>query len=309
MLKYTLRRLLQMIPVVIGATFLLFVLVFALPGDPWVGRCGERDCTPAYIDAFKAQYNLDKPLLVQYVLYLGKLLHGDLGVNFYQNTVASELAQRYPTTLKLALIALLFEAIVGIAAGVLAGIRKGRFIDSLVTVSTLVVISIPVFVIGGVAQFLILKFGLNDAIPVTAADGTWHQLILPGLVLGSLSVAYVARLTRTNLVENLRADYVRTAKAKGLSWGRTIGVHTLRNSMIPVITFMGYDFGALMGGAIVTERIFNINGIGGFIFRSINQRDGQSVVGAVTCLVLVYLLMNLVVDILYSVLDPRISND
>ncbi|SJN23828.1 ABC transporter permease [Luteococcus japonicus] len=309
MLKYVLRRLVQMIPVIIGATFLLYLLVFALPGEPWEGRCGERDCTPAYIESFKREYNLDRPLLVQYALYLAKLLQGDLGVNFYHNTVASELAVRYPTTMKLALIALLFEAVVGIAAGVLAGIRKGRFIDSLVTVSTLVVISIPVFVIGGMAQFGILKAGLNQVIPVTASQGTLQQLILPGLVLGSLSVAYVARLTRTNLVENLRADYVRTARAKGLSQSRTIGVHALRNSLIPVITFMGYDFGALMGGAIVTERIFNINGIGGFIFRSINQRDGISVVGAVTCLVLVYLLMNLIVDILYSVLDPRISHD
>ncbi len=309
MAKYILRRLLQMIPVIIGATFLLFVLVYALPGDPWVGRCGERDCTPAYIEAFKREYNLDKPLLVQYLLYLGKLVRGDLGTNFYHNSVAGELAARYPTTLKLALIALVFEAVVGIAAGVLAGIRKGRFIDSFVTVSTLVLISIPVFVIGSVSQFGILKAGLKHVIPVTASQGTWQQLMLPGLVLGSLSVAYVARLTRTNLVENLRADYVRTAKAKGLSNARTIGVHTLRNSLIPVITFMGYDFGALMGGAIVTERIFNINGVGGFIYRSLNQQDGISVVGAVTCLVLVYLLMNLLVDVLYSVLDPRITND
>ncbi len=309
MVKYILRRLVQMIPVILGATFLLFVLVYALPGDPWVGRCGERDCTPAYIEAFKREYNLDKPLLLQYLLYLGKLVQGDLGTNFYNNTVVSELALRYPTTLKLALIALVFEAVVGIAAGVLAGIRKGRFIDNLVTVSTLVVISVPVFVIGGLSQFAVLRAGLNDVIPVTASQGTWQQLLMPGMVLGSLSVAYVARLTRTNLVENLRADYVRTAKAKGLSNSRTISVHALRNSLIPVITFMGYDFGALMGGAIVTERIFNINGIGGFIFRSINQRDGVSVVGAVTCLVLVYLLMNLIVDILYSVLDPRISHD
>ncbi|GAA1388808.1 ABC transporter permease [Luteococcus peritonei] len=309
MAKYILRRLVQMIPVIIGATFLLFVLVYALPGDPWVGRCGERDCTPAYIENFKREYNLDKPLVVQYLLYLGKLLQGDLGTNFYHNSVVSELALRYPTTLKLALIALLFEALVGITAGVLAGIRKGRFIDSLVTVSTLVVISIPVFVIGGLAQFTVLRTGLNSVFPVTATQGTWQQLVMPGMVLGSLSVAYVARLTRTNLVENLRADYVRTAKAKGLSNARTISVHALRNSLIPVITFMGYDFGALMGGAIVTERIFNINGIGGFIVRSISQRDGVSVVGAVTCLVLVYLLMNLIVDILYSVLDPRITHD
>lgn len=134
-------------------------------------------------------------------------------------------------------------------------------------------------------------------------------MILPGFVLGALSVAYVARLTRSNLIENQRADYVRTAKAKGLSGFRTVTVHTLRNSLVPVITYIGYDFGALMGGAIVTERIFNINGIGNFIFRSISQRDGVSVVGAVTCLVLVYLLANLIIDLLYGVLDPRISHD
>ncbi|MDR0959519.1 MAG: ABC transporter permease [Propionibacteriaceae bacterium] len=305
--KYIVRRLLQMIPVVLGATFLIFAMVFLLPGDPTAGRCGDRPCSPEYVAAFKAEYNLDKPFLVQYALYLGKLLQGDLGTNYYGNTVAHELAIRYPTTLKLALIALAFEAIVGIAAGVVAGIRKGKFADNLVTISTLVVISIPVFVIGSLAQMI---FGLKLGwFPVTSGDGTWAQLILPGLVLGSLSVAYVARLTRTNLVENLRADYVRTAKAKGLSAGRAVGVHALRNSLVSVITYIGASFGSLMGGAIVTERIFNVNGIGNFIWRSINQRDGVSVVGAVICLVIVYLVVNLIVDILYGVLDPRISHD
>ena len=128
-------------------------------------------------------------------------------------------------------------------------------------------------------------------------------------MLGSLSIAYVARLTRTNLSENLRADYVRTAKAKGLTPSRTVGVHTLRNSLIPVITFIGADFGSLMGGAIVTESIFNINGVGNFLYRSIRQQDGQAVVGAVVVLILIFLLLNLIVDILYGVLDPRISND
>ena len=132
---------------------------------------------------------------------------------------------------------------------------------------------------------------------------------MPALVLGSLSIAYVARLTRTNLVENLRADYVRTAIAKGLSRKRAVGLHALRNSMIPVITFVGFDFGGLLGGAIVTERIFNIQGVGGYIFRSINTRDGVAVVGAVTALVIIYLVVNLLVDLLYGVLDPRISHD
>jgi oligopeptide transport system permease protein len=299
--KYIVRRLLQMIPVIIGATFLIFVMVFALPGDPAQGRCGERPCPPSYVAAFEKEYNLDKPLVVQYVLYMGNVLHGDLGKTFYGNSVAHELAIRFPTTIKLALMAIIVEIVIGISAGILAGIRRGKFADSLVTVSTLLVISIPVFVIGSLAQLI---FGVRLGwFPVTALKGTTYELILPAFVLASLSLAYVARLMRTNLVENLRADYVRTANA------RTVGVHTLRNSLIPVITYIGIDLGALMGGAIITERIFNINGVGNFLYRSIHQKDGVAVVGTITVLVLIFLLANLVVDILYGVLDPRISND
>ena len=303
---YIARRLLQMIPVILGTTFLIYAMVFGL-GDPTLGRCGERECPASYVAAFRAEYNLDKPLVIQYALYLGQLIQGDLGTNFYGNSVARELSARWPTTIKLALIAVVFEALVGIVAGVLAGIRKGKFLDYLVLVSSLVVISIPVFVIGGVAQMVL---GIRIPIfPVTATQGTWFQLLLPGLVLGSFSVAYIARLMRASLAENLRADFVRTARAKGLSNSRVVGVHTLRNSLIPVITYIGYDLGNLMGGAVVTERIFNINGIGGFLFRSINAKDGTSVVGTIVCLVLVYLVANLIVDVLYGVLDPRISHD
>ena len=304
--KYVIRRLLQMIPVIIGVTFIIYVSVYAL-GDPTVGRCGERACPPGYIAKFRADYNLDKPLIVQYLLYMGNLVQGDLGTNFYGNKVVDELASRWPTTFKLGIMALVIETVIGITAGVLAGIRRGKFIDNLVTVSTLFLISIPIFVIGSVAQ---LVFGVRLGwFPVTATQGTFHQLIMPAFVLASASLAYVARLMRANLAENLRADYVRTAKAKGLTNTRTVGVHTLRNSLIPVITYIGIDVGVLMGGAIVTERIFNINGIGNFLYRSINQKDGASVVGTITCLVLIYLFVNLLVDILYGFLDPRISHD
>ena len=304
--KYVIRRLLQMIPVIIGVTFIIYAAVFAL-GDPTVGRCGERACPPGYIAAFRKEYNLDEPLVVQYLLYMGNLIRGDLGTNFYGNEVIDELAARWPTTLKLGFMALIIESVIGITAGVLAGIRRGKFIDSLVTVSTLFLISIPLFVIGVVAQLI---FGVRLGwFPVTATQGTWYQLIMPAFVLASASVAYIARLMRANLAENLRADYVRTAKAKGLTNARTVGVHTLRNSLIPVITFIGIDIGALMGGAVVTERIFNINGIGNFLYRSITQKDGTSVVGTVVCLVLIYLFVNLLVDVLYGFLDPRISHD
>jgi oligopeptide transport system permease protein len=306
--KYTLRRLLQMIPVVLGATFLIFAMVYALPGDPTAGKCGDRPCSAAYVAKFKQEHNLDDPLVVQYANYLGKLVQGDLGTNFYGIPVRADLQERFIVTGKLALMAIIFETVLGVVAGVLAGIRKGKFIDSLVLVSTLVVISIPVFVIGGMAQyFLGVKLGL---FPVTvSSSATFYELLLPAMVLASLSLAYVARLTRTNLVENLRADYVRTAVAKGLTRRRAIGLHALRNSLIPVVTFIGIDFGALLGGAIVTERIFNIPGVGSYIYRSINAHDGVAVVSSVTVLVIVYLFANLIVDLFYGLLDPRISHD
>jgi oligopeptide transport system permease protein len=306
---YILRRLLQMIPVILGATFLIFAMVFALPGDPLAGKCGERPCPPAYAAAFREKYNLNDPLPVQYAKYVGNLARGDLGETYNNISVADQLKLRYPITAKLAIMAILFETVIGIVAGVLTGIRKGGFLDNLVLVSTLVVISIPVFVIGALAQYFFgVKLGIFP-VTVTSANPTVYELMLPAMVLGALSVAYVTRLTRTNLVENLRADYVRTAVSKGLKRRRAIGIHALRNSLIPVVTFIGFDFGALLGGAIVTERIFNIPGIGGYIFNSIRSRDGASVVGAVTVLVIVYLFVNLLVDLLYGLLDPRISHD
>ncbi|EAP99952.1 putative peptide ABC transporter, permease component [Janibacter sp. HTCC2649] len=307
--KYIVRRLLQMIPVVLGATFIIFVMVFALPGDPTSGKCGERPCSAEYVAKFREEHNLNDSLPVQYGKYLGKFVQGDLGTNYYGIPVKEDLAKRYTITGRLAIMAILFETIIGVLAGVLAGVRKGRFIDNLVTVSTLFVISIPVFVIGVFLQYLVgIKWGIVEP-TVPSLDAPTASLILPAFVLGSLSIAYVARLTRTNLVENLRADYVRTAAAKGLTRTRAVGVHTLRNSLIPVVTFIGADFGGLLGGAIVTERIFNIQGVGGYIWKGINSRDGVAVVSAVTVLVIVYLLVNLLVDLLYGVLDPRISHD
>jgi oligopeptide transport system permease protein len=305
---YTARRLLQMIPVILGATFLIYVMVFSLPGDPTAGKCGERVCSDAYIAAFNEKYNLNDPLLVQYGKYMGNVLQGDLGESQYERPIREELGQRYTVTVKLGALALAFEAVIGILAGVLAGLRRGGFMDSLVLVSTLFVISIPIFVTGRVLQlYLGVRWGWFP--PTVGFEAPIYDLLLPAFVLASTSVAYLARLMRTSLAENLRADYVRTAHAKGLSNARVVGIHTLRNSMIPVITFLGYDFGALLGGAIITEGIFNIQGVGGYIFQGIGRRDGMAVVGAVTVLVLIYLLANLIVDLLYGLLDPRISHD
>ena len=278
--RYTIRRLLQMIPVIIGTTLLIFLMVWALPGNPFVGRCGDRPCPEDYVQAMTEKFNLDEPWYVQYGLYMQNLVTGDFGETFNGRQVIDELARAYPVTVKLAAMAILFEVVIGIAAGIMAGLRRGGFIDNLVLLSTLLVISIPIFVIGYLAQ---LVFGVQLGwFPVTvSSEATVYELLLPAMVLAAGSLAYVARVMRTNLVENLRSDYVRTAVAKGLKRRRVVGIHTVRNSLIPVITLIGADFGALLGGAIVTEGIFNIKGVGGLIFQNIRLREGAMVTGAV----------------------------
>ncbi|GGM68496.1 ABC transporter permease [Longimycelium tulufanense] len=306
--RYVLRRLLQFIPVFLGTTFLIYTMVWAVPGDPFAGKCGERPCPDAFVTVMTERFNLNDPLLVQYVKYLGQLLQGNFGETFSGVPVGQLIVDAYPTTVKLAVVALVIEAVIGISAGLLTGLRGRGFLDNLVLVSTLFLIAIPTFVTGYVLQILLgLRWGIID--PTVSSEAAWGELLVPGFVLGSLSMAYVARLTRTSIAENLRADYVRTAVAKGLPPRRVVGIHLLRNSVIPVITFMGTDLGALMGGAIVTEGVFNIRGIGGLLFRSILTKEGVTVTGVVTLLVIVYLLMNLLVDVLYAVLDPRIRYD
>jgi len=303
--RYILRRLLQLVPVFFGTTFLIYLFVWALPGDPFAGKCGERSCPPAYIAKMREEYHLDENVVVQYLRYLGNLLQGDFGETFSGIPVAELIANAYPVTIRLALVALVIEAVIGLAAGVLTGLRSGGYLDNLVLVSTLFVIAIPVFVIGYVVQTVLgLRLGIID--PTVSSEARLSELLVPGFVLGSLSMAYVTRLTRTSISENRRSDYVRTAVAKGLTPRRVVGVHLLRNSAIPVITFLGVDLGSLMGGAIVTEGIFNIRGVGGLVFRSILTKEGATVTGVVVLLVIVYLLMNLLVDVLYAVLDPRI---
>jgi oligopeptide transport system permease protein len=306
--RYVLRRLLQLVPVFLGTPFLIYLLVWAIPGNPFAGKCGDRQCPDAYITMMREEYNLDENVVVQYFLYLGNLLRGDFGETFSGIEVSELIANAYPVTLRLALVALAVEAVIGLTAGVLTGLRAGGYLDNLVLVSTLFLIAIPTFVTGYVLQtFLGLRLGIID--PTVSSDALWSELLVPGFVLGSLSTAYVARLARTSLAENRRADYVRTAVAKGLSSRRVVGVHLLRNSAIPVITFIGVDLGALMSGAIITEGIFNIRGVGGLVFRSILTKEGATVTGVVVVLVIIYLLMNLLVDVLYAVLDPRIRFD
>ncbi|MET7877119.1 ABC transporter permease [Micromonospora profundi] len=303
--RYLLRRLLQLVPVFIGTTFLIYALVWAVPGDPFAGKCGERRCPDQYIAFMTEKYNLDQNVVVQYASYMKNLLQGDFGQTFSQREISDIILTSYPNTLKLALVALAIEAVIGLGAGVLTGLRRNGFLDNLVLVSTLFLIALPVFVIGFVLQWLLgVQWGIIK--PTVSSEMRFSELIVPGFVLGSASVAYIARVARTSIAENRRADYVRTAIAKGLPMRRVVGVHLLRNSLIPVVTLLGTDLGALMGGAIVTEGIFGINGIGRQVFRAIVTKESATVVGIVVVLVLVYLVMNLLVDLLYAALDPRI---
>jgi ABC-type dipeptide/oligopeptide/nickel transport system permease component len=290
--------------VLLGASALIFAMVFALPGDPIRALSGDRPLAPAVQQQLRDDYNLDDPLPVQYGKYIANLAQGDFGTDFRGRPVSEIIQQRLPITAKLALVALAFEAVFGLLAGILAGIRSKSFFDNLVLVTTTAVVSIPVFVLGFLAQyFLGLRLGL---FPIAGLNDGFRSYLLPGFVLAALSLAYVARLTRTALVENLRNDYVRTAKAKGLTPMSVVGKHTLRNSMIPVVTFLGVDLGALLSGAIVTEGVFNIPGLGRAVFDAVGSQEGSVVVGIVTLFVFVYIFFNLVVDVLYAALDPRI---
>ncbi|MFG2604451.1 ABC transporter permease [Streptomyces sp. NPDC048514] len=301
--RYVVRRLIQMIPVFVGATLLIFLMVNVM-GDPVAGLCGERACDPATAAQLKKEFGLDKPLWQQYLTYMGNVFTGDFGTAFNGQPVTELMATAFPVTIRLTVVAILFEVVIGITLGVVTGLRRGRPVDTGVLLATLVVISVPTFVTGLLLQLLLgIKW---QWIRPSVRTGSFDELIVPGLVLASVSLAYVTRLTRTSIAENKRSDYVRTAIAKGLPRRRVVTRHLLRNSLIPVVTFIGTDIGALMGGAIVTERIFNIHGVGYQLYQGILRQNTQTVVGFVTVLVLVFLVANLLVDLLYAVLDPRI---
>ncbi|MGW5864424.1 ABC transporter permease [Streptomyces sp. NPDC055239] len=304
--RYVARRLLQMIPVFIGTTLLIFIMVNVLPGDPVRALWGDKPPDPAQVAQIRHDRGLDLPLWQQYFHYMGGLLQGDFGKTIAGNRpVLDEITQAFPVSMRLASMAWTFELIVGITLGVLAGIRRGRFVDNSVTLFTLLVISTPIFVVGLLCQ---LFFGneLGWITPTVQDSENMGQLLVPAIVLGMVGLAYVARLTRTSIAENRQADYMRTAVAKGLPRQRIITRHLLRNSLIPVVTYLGTDVGALMGGAVITEGIFNVTGVGNLLFQALARREGAVIVGIVTVLVLVYLAASLIVDLLYAVLDPRI---
>ena len=329
--RYVARRLVQFIPVILGTLLLLHilsVLTIQVVGDPVRALFGENAPPAVILEQMRANYNLDDDCLQQtgnpcfglFVDRLGQYASGDFGINFRGRSVSDLFIERFPATVRLTMIALVFETIVGILLGVMAGLRKDKFADNFVRVSTVLLIAFPIFVFGTLMQLFVgLQVGLRLRESTWAPDWLgqmfnvgysrdyqWLSLVLPGIVLGALSLAAIARLTRTSLIENLRSDYVRTARAKGLKGTRVVGLHTLRNSLIPVVTYIGIDIGALLGGAIVTEGIFNVPGVGQLVFQAIGLKDSPVVIGVVTIFVVVFLVANLLVDILYAALDPRI---
>ncbi|MFJ4676284.1 MULTISPECIES: ABC transporter permease [unclassified Kitasatospora] len=303
--RYVARRLLQMIPVFLGTVTIIFFMTRLLPGDPAAAMWGDKAADPAQLAAFKHDMGLDVSKWQQYLNYMGNLLTGDFGTAMNGRKVIDLIGEALPVTVRLALLAFVFELVVGIGIGLFAGLRRGKAFDKSTLVLTLLLISVPVPVLGFVFQ-TVFGIQLGWVTPTVQSSTDLSQLILPAVVLGSISLAYVARLTRTSIAENLKADYMRTAVAKGLPRRKVIGTHLLRNSMIPVVTFLGTDLGALMGGAIVTEGIFNVQGVGHALYQAINRNEGATVSGFVVVLVLVYLVASLLVDLLYAVLDPRI---
>ena len=303
--KYLLRRVLQVIPVVLGTTLLVYALVFALPGDPVKAMFGDKPVNPAVEAQLRAEYNLDKPFIVQYFIFLKNALTLDFGKTFSGQLVIDEIGRAFPVTIRLALMAFVFEAVFGIIFGVISGLKKGKWCDTVILIVSLLLISVPTFVTGFLGQYL---FGIKWSIlPVTAGnDPTFIDLLLPAMVLGSVSMAYIIRLTRSEISSNIAEDYVRTARAKGMSNRQVMLRHVLRNSLIPVVTYLGQDIAALMGGAMISETIFNIHGVGWLTYQSILKGEGNLVVSIVTLLMLIFVVCNLIVDLLYAALDPRI---
>ena len=305
MLGYILRRVLQIIPVFFGATLLIYFMVFAMPGDPILALFGDRTPNPAVVAELQAQYHLDQPFLVQYYYYMVGIFQGNMGVTFSGQSVNDVLARTLPVTARLAIMAIAIEFTLAIIIGTISALRKGKLFDNTSLIVSLIFVAMPVFVLAFLAQyFLAVQLGWFK--PTVGAQNDWGDLWLPAIVLGVSLFATSMRLTRGSVLDTLNQDWVRTAYSKGLSRNRVIPVHVMRNSLIPVITNSATNFGVLLVGAVVTESIFNVPGVGSAMFHAIALHEGPTIVSFVTVFVIIYLFVNLAVDLLYGVLDPRI---
>ena len=334
MLRFVLTRVSLVIPTFIGMTLLTFVMIRLIPGDPIELLAGEHGVDPARHEQLRHQFGFDRPILVQYAVYVGRVIHGDLDKSLSTHQpVLAEFAQLFPATLELSFSAMLFAVVVGLPVGILAATRRGRFLDHTVMGASLVGYSMPIFWWGLLlilffSVFLgwtpvsgridiaydfpsVTGFMLIDSL-LSGQEGAFasslSHLILPMIVLGTIPLAVIARMTRSSMLEVLNEDYIRTAKAKGLAPPRVIWVHALRNALIPVITVIGLQVGALMAGAILTETVFSWPGVGRWLIGSIYRRDYFVLQGGTLLVASIVILVNLFVDLLYGLINPRIRH-
>jgi peptide/nickel transport system permease protein/oligopeptide transport system permease protein len=303
-----LNRLLQAVVVFLGTSLLVFLAVFALPGDPLGTLAGDAQLTDTVRRSLEERYHLNEPILAQYGHYLLGLVRGDFGVTVTGEDVGGILAHAWPITVQLALTAWVIELVVGVSLGAAAALRPNGALDRIATSATILTLAVPTFVLAFFAQqFFGLQLGW---FPVAGAAAGWPMaFILPAACIAALGIGPIARLTRTSVLQTVNADFVRTARSRGITPWQLYTRHVLRNAIMPVITYLGLDLGALLGGAVLVEGIFNLPGIGRALFTAINTQQGSVVVGIVTAGVFVVLIANLLVDLIHRALDPRIGKE
>jgi len=300
------RRLLIVIPVLWAVVTLVFLLIHIVPGDPARNLVGEN-ATEQQVQQVRSELGLDKPLITQYADYWRGLSRGDWGVNpVTHEPVLKRIASRYPSTVKLAISAMIFAIIVSVPLGVTAATHKGSAVDSLSTLGALLGISLPSFALG---PLLVLVFSVQLGVAPVSGAGGFSHLVLPAITLGAGLSAILTRIVRSSVLEELGEDYVRTARAKGLPERQVIYKHVLKNGLIPVVTVLGLQFGVLLAGAIITERVFSWPGVGSLLVDSINERDYKLTQGCILVIAVTYVLVNTATDLLYRWLDPRIKVD
>ncbi len=304
MFVFIIRRLLQLVPVLFGVTLVVFLIMQMVPGDPAVLLAGES-ATPEQVELLRHKLGLDQPLMVQYANYMGGVLQGDLGTSIRSNRpVLDEIMVRFPITFQLALASIFVTVVLGVFAGIISATKQYSFSDISIMIIALLGVSLPNFWLG---LMLILLFSVKFLIFPVAGWGTLMHVVLPAITLGTGGAAIVARMTRSSMLEVIRQDYIRTAKAKGVKQKVIIYKHALKNALIPVITVVGLQFGALLGGTVLTESVFAINGLGRFIIDSIRMRDFPAVQGSILIVSIIFVLVNLTVDISYRFLNKRID--
>jgi len=304
--NYLIKRLLSTIPVLIGISLLLFFMLRMLPGDPAQVLAGQM-ATPQEIENIRHQLGLDRPIYEQYAVYMSHLVRFDLGRSARtQNPVIDEIWARLPNTLLLAVVAITLACLFGIPAGIISAVRPYSWIDYLVTLSALFGISMPVFWLG---LMLVVVFAVVLQWLPAGGTGSWQHVILPAVTLASFVIAFIARMTRSTMLETLSQDFTTTARSKGLSEMVVIVKHALKNALIPIITVVGLQFGFLLGGAVLTETVFAWPGLGRLLYDSISARDYPTIQGTILIFGLLYIIVNLVVDLIYAFVDPRIHYD